>query len=228
MRRDPYARRTGTALALATAALITLSPATAHAEGGILDLFTDGLSRVWSFVTGAAETAGDVVTPPTPVETLRKIKGQEKGEFWSMLEDAGYDLKEIETEVGLIPGIEATYLIRRELSEADREALERRLELHAEKNRGLIARLERAIIYALLDASELGDYRIESLKVKFLPLPAASFVLAPAEAPLEEEHDRIFRAVREQSRMMRHMDRESHRPLSGQSGARPASNVGAR
>jgi hypothetical protein len=216
--------KAGMLVAVAAAVLLAMAPAPAHAEGGIVDVFTEGLSRVWSFITGAAETAGDAVSPPTPVETLRKIKGEEKGEFWTMLEDAGYELKEIETEVGIIPGIETTYILRRELSDADREALERRLELHALNNGGLISRLERAIIYSLLDASELGEYRIEKLKVKFLPLPAASFSLVPSEAPLEEEHDRIFRAVREQGRSLRHIDRESHRPAAVSPAARPISN----
>lgn len=196
------------------ALFVTMSPATARAAG-VIDLITDGVASAWSFisgvVSGAAETAGDVVTPPTPIDTLRMIKGQDKSEFWSMLEDAGYDLKEIETEIGLIPGIKAKYILKRELSDSDREALERRLETHTETSGGLVARLERAIIYALLDASELGEYRIQELEVKFLPLPAASFVLAPAEAPLEEEHDRIFRAVKEQTRAVRHIDREGHR-----------------
>jgi hypothetical protein len=151
------------------------------------------------------------VTPPTPIETLRSIKGEEKSEFWAMLEDAGYDLKEIDTEVGLIPGIEATYLMKRELSEADREALEWRLEKYAESNPGLVGMLQRAIIVALLDASELGEYRIEKVKIQFLPLPAASFTLAPAETPLDEEHDRLFRAIRDQKREIRHIEQETHR-----------------
>lgn len=221
MNSNMPARKAGPFVAVTAAVLFALTPAAARAEGGIVDLFTEGVARVWTFITGAAETAGDAVSPPTPIETLRKIKGEEKGEFWAMLEDAGYELKEIETEVGLIPGIETTYILKRELSDADREALERRLELHALNNGGLIAKLERAIIYSLLDASELGEYRIEKLKVKFLPLPAASFTLAPSESPLDEEHDRIFRAVREQSRNLRQMDREAHESR-GESRRRPS------
>lgn len=228
-------RSLATFVAMTIVTGLVLTPAPARAEsGGILELFTDGLSKAWSFITGAAETAGDVVTPPTPAETLRRIKGEDKGEFWSMLEDAGYDLKEIDTEIGLIPGIVATYVLKRDLTEADREALELRLEKYARDKSGLIARLERAIIYGLLDASELGDYQIEEVKVQFLPLPSASFTLVPNDGPLSGEHDKIYRAVKEQTRMMRHVDREAHsaregkRPPTAAPAARPASVSPAR
>ncbi len=230
MNRDQACRRSIRNLAaVAAITVLVLTPAPARAEGdGILDVFSNGLSRAWSFITGAAGTAGEAVTPPTPIATLRRIKGEEKGEFWAMLEDAGYELKEIDTEVGLIPGIEATYILKRELSDADREALELRLERYARDSGGLIARLERAIIYSLLDASELGDYRIEKLKVQFLPLPAASFTLAPSEGPLDEEHDRIYRAIKEQARTVRHIDREGHRSPPAAPAAHPTSTSPSR
>lgn len=204
---------------LAIAALLTLPVRPAHAQLSLIEEIGEAASSLWSRFTGVIWGVGDAVTPPTPIETLRSIKGEEKGEFWSMLEDAGYDLKEIDTEVGLIPGIEATYLLKRELSDADRDAIEQRLDRHAENEPGLIGSLERTIITALLDASELGEYRIESVKIQFLPLPAASFTLAPAESPLDEEHDRIFRAIKEQRRDLRHIDAEAHgarRPASTQ------------
>lgn len=206
-------KRSATCLA-AAAVLTALSAAPAHAQLSLIEEIGEAASSLWSRVTNVIYGAGDAVTPPTPIETLRSIKGEGKGEFWSMLEDAGYDLKEIDTEIGLIPGIEAKYLLKRELSDADREALEFRIERYAENAPGLIGMLERAIIVALLDASELGEYRIEEVKIQFLPLPAASFTLAPAESPLGEEHDRIFRAVKGQSRDIRRVD-ESHRAVPG-------------
>lgn len=196
------------AAALSTVLVLPLSPA--QAQVSLFDEIGEAASSLWSRVTSLVYGAGDAVTPPTPIETLRSIKGEGKSEFWSMLEDAGYELKEIDTEVGLIPGIEAKYLLKRELSDADREALEFRLERHAENEPGLIGMLQRTIIVALLDASELGEYRIEEVKIQFLPLPAASFTLAPAESPLDEEHDRIFRAIKDQKRDIRRVD-ESHR-----------------
>ncbi|MBI3707059.1 MAG: hypothetical protein HY246_05200 [Proteobacteria bacterium] len=192
------------AMAAALAAvLVVLSTGPSRAEGDVFDSIKEGLKSLWSFVTGAASTAGDAVTPPTSIQTLKSIRGEDKSEFWAMLEDAGYDLKEIDTEVGLIPAIEATYILTRELSEADREALDWRLEKFAKNSSGLIALIERGIIQSLLDASELGDYRVEKVKIQFLPLPKASFTLSPTDAPLEEEHDVIYRAVKEQRREMR-------------------------
>jgi hypothetical protein len=216
--RKGIARMVGAA-ALA-AALVVLSTGPSRAESDILDSVKEGLKSLWSFVTGAASTAGDAVTPPTSIQTLKSIKGEDKSEFWAMLEDAGYDLKEIDTEVGLIPAIEAAYVLTRELSEADREALDWRLEKFAKNNSGLIALLERGIIVSLLDASELGDYRVEKVKIQFLPLPKASFTLVPTEAPLEEEHDLIYRAIKEQRREMRRVG-ESMRSEHGAGSVSP-------
>jgi hypothetical protein len=207
---------------IVTAGLLTAAPARAET---LFDSVVDTLSLVWSTIVSAAGSATEAVTPPTPIATLRSLRGEDKGEFWSMLEDAGYELRHIQTEVGLIPHIEATYVLRRELSDADREALETRLEQYARKDSGLIARLERAIIYSLLDASELGEYQIGELRVSFLPLPAASFTLQPSEGGMEGDHDQIFRAVKEQARELRHFDREQHqlkpRPVSNGSLLKP-------
>jgi len=193
-------------------ALGLLNPAPAKA--GMYDQIVDSMTYIWSVIAGAADTASTAVTPPTPMSTLKHMRGEDKGEFWQMLEDAGYDLKSIDTEVGLIPGVEAVYIYKRELSDADREALEEKLEKHSHGHSGLIARLERAIIYALLDASELGDYRVEHLKVTFLPLPAASFTLIPTSEVMEMEHDKIFRAVKEQHRELRQFRRDFNQARS--------------
>lgn len=213
-------KRGATCIAAAALVMLALLPTSpAHAQVSLFDEIGEAASSLWSRVSNLIYGAGDAVTPPTPIETLRSIKGEGKSEFWSMLEDAGYELKEIDTEVGLIPGIEAKYLLKRELSDADREALEFRLERHAESQPGLIGMLQRTIIVALLDASELGEYRIEEVKIQFLPLPAASFTLAPSESPLDEEHDRIFRAIKDQKREIRRVD-EGHRaaPTSASTG----------
>lgn len=193
------------ATVIVCAGLSVAAPARAES---MFNSVMDTLSYIWSTVVSMAGSAGEAVTPPTPIETLRSLRGEGKGEFWSMLEDAGYELQYINTEVGLIPRIEATYIFRRELSEADREALEDRLDQYARKDGGLIARLERAIIHSLLEASELGEYRVNQLKVSFLPLPSASFSLAPIEGGMDSDHDKIYRAVREQLRELRHMERE--------------------
>jgi hypothetical protein len=194
---------------LATAIVcVGLSAAAPARAESLFDSVMDTLSYVWSSVISMAGSATEAVTPPTPMATLRSLSGEDKGEFWSMLEDAGYELQYINTEVGLIPRIEATYALRRELSEADREALEKRLDLYARNDNGLIARLERAIVHSLLEASELGEYRISQLKVSFLPLPSAAFTLSPAEGGMDGDHDKIYRAVREQTRELRHMERE--------------------
>jgi len=196
-----------TTLAVLTVAVGLMVSPPARAET-LFDSMVNTLGYLWSSVVSMADTAADAVTPPTPMSTLRSLRGEDKGEFWAMLEDAGYELQYINTEVGLIPRLEAFYVFRRELSEADREALELRLDEYTQKDSGLVARLERAIVHTLLEASDLGDYRITQLRVSFLPLPSAAFTLAPSEGGMDSDHDKIYRAVREQTRLLRHMERE--------------------
>jgi len=39
-------------------------------------------------------------------------------------------------------------------------------------------------------------------------LPSAAFTLAPGEGGMDSDHDKIYRAVREQTRLLRHIERE--------------------
>ena len=190
-------------LAIAAAAmvvLIGLTPPALAASPSPIETVTatftaakEWLSDSLTSLFGGAST--DAVTPPSPSDVLRQVGGAGHSEFWDYLKDAGYDLSEIETSVGIIPDIKITFLLVRELSEADRDWLQQELEVDALRRKSLVAKLQRRIIQTLLDASEFQDMRIGKLVLGILPLPSADFVVEPANAPLSEEHDTIYRAV---------------------------------
>lgn len=119
----------------------------------------------------------DMVSPPV---TMRQVSaGATRDPFWHYIEEAGYQFKEAKAEVGLIPGLEFDFVLVRELSEADRNSLERKLEIDAKMRPGLLAMIKRRIINTLLDASAFKEIRIEELSLSLLPLPSAQFSLAP-------------------------------------------------
>ncbi len=160
--------------------------------------------RAWSYVS--APFSGDAsaaIAPPSSPIRERDLRHSGRSGFWEFLYDAGYKFKEAITEVGLIPGIDIEFVIARELSEADRDAIERELEIDAKRNSGLIPAIQRKIVRTLLEASEIEGMRIEKLTIGILPLPSAEFVLAPSEGPMGEEHDTIYRTLLDMRKLTR-------------------------
>lgn len=172
---------------------------------GIADTAASAWDKAKATVFG--ETPGELnVSSSSPMDAVRDMHSPGGSPFWDHLEDAGYKFKELVTEVGIIPGIEFEFVIARELSEADRNALERTLEIDAKRNRGFIPAIQRKIVWTLLEASEVKGMRIEQLKVTMLPLPGVEFVLAPTEGPMSEEHDTIYRNVKDLKRYLKEQE----------------------
>jgi hypothetical protein len=116
--------------------------------------------------------------------------------FFQHLSDAGYQLTEVDMSVGLIPDIKMTFRIVRELSEADRNALERTLEIDDREVPGVTAMAQRQVIRTLLAVSRLERMRVGKLVVGVLPLPSADFTIEPADSPLGEEHNALLQAIK--------------------------------
>jgi hypothetical protein len=133
----------------------------------------------------------------TKVEPVSLVHGLEGGShFFLHLSDAGYQLTEVEMSVGLIPDVKMTFQMVRELSEADRNALERTLEIDDKQVPGLTAMAQRQIIRTLLAVSRSEKMRVGKLVVGVLPLPSASFTIDPADSPLGEEHNSLLQAIK--------------------------------
>ncbi len=134
------------------------------------------------------------VTKVTPSSLVHGMEGG--SHFLQHLSDAGYQLAEIDMSVGLIPDIKLTFHIVRELSEADRNALERTLEIDDREVPGVTAMAQRQIIRTLLAVSRSEKMRVGKLVIGVLPLPSADFTIEPADAPLGEEHNALLQAIR--------------------------------
>jgi hypothetical protein len=150
--------------------------------------FVSDLVEPWSQST---------VQSVTKVEPLSLVHGMEGGShFFSHLSDAGYQLVEIDMSVGLIPDIKLTFQIVREISDADRRALERSLEIDEKQVPGVKAMAERQIIRTLLAVSGSEQMRVGKLVIGVLPLPSADFTIEPSDAPLSEEHSALIQAIK--------------------------------
>jgi hypothetical protein len=137
----------------------------------------------------------DSVTHVTPTSLVR---GFDSGgsHFFQHLADAGYQLTEIDMSVGLIPDAKLTFQIVRELSDADRNALERSLEIDERQVPGITAMAQRQIVRTLLAVSSKEELRVGKLVIGVLPLPSADFTIEPYDAPLGEEHNVLLQAVK--------------------------------
>ncbi|WP_437167283.1 hypothetical protein [Falsiroseomonas sp. E2-1-a4] len=116
-------------------------------------------------------------------------------DFTWLMDIAGYKLKEIESSIGLIPSFGLTFGQARELTEADRDYVERMLDRHAQRNPGPVAVIQRTIVRGILDATEIGGFTVDKVDVDLFPLPRVKFVLTPTDAPLGIEASRILRAI---------------------------------
>ncbi|MBU8543167.1 MULTISPECIES: hypothetical protein [Roseomonadaceae] len=125
---------------------------------------------------------------------LNRSRTQDDDFTW-LMDIAGYKLKEIESSIGLIPTFGLTFGQARELTEADRDYVERMLERHAARNPGPVALVQRTIVRGILDATEIGGFTVDKVDVDLFPLPRVKFVLTPTDAPLGIEASRILRAI---------------------------------
>lgn len=197
-------------LAATVAIVVSLQltgPANAARDGwGWVDSFENLIDSVSEVLMAPFSDEGiDMVSPPV---TMRQAsEGATRDPFWHHLEEAGYEFKEAKAQVGLIPGLEIEFVLVLELSEADRDSLERKLEIDAKQRPGLLSMIKRRIINTLLDASDFEEMRVEELTITLLPLPSAVFSLAPVEAPLGEEHDLIYRALQNMMNQTKSLNR---------------------
>jgi hypothetical protein len=202
MRRAPFALALLAALILAPLAsreataqdvFATLRDSTADLQQAARELYRSTLSLVSRPFTGAPIEA---VTPPSPAQVLQSVeRGAEGNAFWEELSDVGYEVTEIDTSVGLFPEIKMSFQLVRELSEADRDALDRRLEVGAARDQGVLPGIQRRIIQTLLAASDLSDMQVTKLVISVLPLPSAEFKMEPRNGTLTPEHDALYRAI---------------------------------
>lgn len=153
--------------------------------------FGERLGRWWGSLR---ESVG---MGPSALELANRYAGEgdRTDDFNWLMGIAGFKLKSIESTISLIPGLTLEFGQARELSEADREYLERALERHARRHPGPLAAIQRMIVAGILEANEIQGFSVEKLTVTLLPLPYVKFTLTPSDPPLSSDASRILRAI---------------------------------
>ena len=165
-------------LSAMTVALALFQP---HPAAAGFDTVVDDL---WTSVSDFFDDLIEPLTGPIVQSVTRPSPAtlQTQARFWQYLSDSGYEVVSIETDVGVIPNLKVTMQIVRELSEADRLAVTRALEIDDHRDPGLMAMMQRAMVRSLLEVSQSGDMRASKLLITLLPLPSIAFTMTPAEA----------------------------------------------
>jgi hypothetical protein len=168
------------------------------------------LGTAWSAASRPIYWAGGVLgstfsflLPPSAGDLASSAKDEDGSELFRLLGLAGYKLKEIDNDVGLIPGVSFKFAIVREMSEADMDYLDEHLELSQIRNPGLYSQLQRAIIRTVVGINSAGGMQVSELKLTVLPLPKASFSVTPSQVALDEENSALMRAIQRVDRRVR-------------------------
>jgi hypothetical protein len=188
--------RSRVAIFLGGACLLAALPspgAAADIVGDLMDHTRDVVESAWYSLTSPfSGSSAEAIAPPTAAHAMGE---PQSGSFWEDLSDAGYELVDIDTVVGVIPDVKLSYQLVRELSDADRDFIERKLEVADNREPGILPYLQRRIIQSLLAASDMTDMHVTKLVVGVLPLPTAEFKLEPRDAHMSPDHDVLYRAL---------------------------------
>ncbi len=127
---------------------------------------TSVVTNTWSAVTYAASDLRSK-SEPDPVDLAK------------LMDTAGYKLAEFESSVGLIPGASMLFKISREMSESDRDFLERELYKDSRARKSLRSAVQRRLIQAIIDISESDGFQVSKVDVTLLPLPKVDLTISP-------------------------------------------------
>ncbi|WP_374441218.1 hypothetical protein [Stella sp.] len=169
------------------------------------------LSKLWGMAAGAmgwaTDTAMDAVHFVAPPSVRSVATAHESAHLFKLLGYAGYKMKEIDNEVGLIPGLAFKFGLVREASEADLDFLDEQMDLHRFNNPGLLSELQRGIVSTVVAINSGGGMQVSELKLTLLPLPKAEFSITPTETALSEEGSALMRAIQRVDRRIRDISR---------------------
>lgn len=173
------------------------------------------LNRLWSSAMvamgWASDMAMDAVEMVSPPSTRDIASEHDSARLFKLLGFAGYKLKEIDNEVGLIPGLAFKFGLVRELSEADLDYLDEQMDHYRFTHPGVLADVQRGIVSTVVAINSGGGMQVSELKLRLLPLPKAEFSITPSEAALSEEGSALMRAIQRVDRRVRDLSRSEAR-----------------
>ncbi|MBF0129006.1 MAG: hypothetical protein HQL33_03340 [Alphaproteobacteria bacterium] len=164
--------------------------------GSVGDTAGKALETAW-------DAASDLVSSVLPPSPSHLASTEDEQELVKLMSYAGYKLKEIDSQVGIIPTIAFKFALVRELSEADWDFLDYRLELSRFHTPGLLPAIKRAIVEMVMRINTSGGYQVSELKVQMLPLPKVAFSITPKVTALGEESSALMRAIQRMEKRLR-------------------------
>jgi hypothetical protein len=167
--------------------------------GAVVGYSTQAVSWVWN---GFYNNVLYWVSPPSPGSLIDSVSEKDAIKLFKLLGYAGYKLKVVDTDIGIIPGLKIKFGQVKELSDADMEFLDSQLE-EWEQEPGIYDALQRSIIKSVLRVNASGDYRVISLELKLLPLPDVAFTMIPKKIFLGEEASNLMMAIQRVERGVR-------------------------
>jgi phosphate transport system substrate-binding protein len=153
-----------------------------------------------SAVTGAGKL-GQLVVNLLDIDTSASA-------FDSLMDLAGYKTQELQTSIGVIPSAGMTFGMVREMSEADQEYLDRRLEKDRHERPDLLATMQRSIVRSVLDVSEVAGYDISKVEIEIVPLPQVRLFAEPKDGgPKNNDTATILREIERLNERMNEVTR---------------------
>ena len=152
---------------------------------GIHSLVGMAGSTISSFWSMFGITFGEI-NPPSAADSV---------DLTALMEIAGFKVKQLDTDFGLIPGASMTFGLAREMSPADREYLERMLDRDSRRRTGMLSAIQRRIVRTIIDMSARKGYDVSSVEIDLLPLPSVKLVVTPSGGGLSAETTTIIRAI---------------------------------
>lgn len=173
------------------------------------DSFTERAERLWDGVVGLFRFRDTASYYMHRNSTLDRGHARARDDLTALMDVAGYKLKEIESTVSLLPSLQMTFGQARELTDSDREYVERFLDRHALRNPGPLSALQRMIVRSVLEASDLNGLAVDKVEIDLFPLPKVKVVVAPSDAPLGLDAARIMRSIESLNRRLQQMSNRS-------------------
>lgn len=186
-------------LCLPLAGPLTARPALAVTASGILETgqtyamqsFQIAGQYLSSAVTQVSSWIPGLPSPADLLEGMGRVKGPSETDFTNMMDIAGYSVEDFTLGVGIVPETAFNFSQTREISDYDRQYLQRLLRKQKRDSGGPMALAERAIISTVLEFQGFKSFNLTRINVKLLPLPSVVFTAEPKELVFDSKTSHI-------------------------------------
>jgi hypothetical protein len=193
------------AVSLAFGVAASFTPASATASGeqaaGTQSYVDQALGTAGQYWTTISDTllswlpglpSGSVIT-----RHLESPHEMSDTDFKYLMSVAGYSIKSVNMDVGIVPRFSLYFGQTREMSEADEIYLARLLRKHERSMGGPVAASQRLIIRTIMQLEQFPDYNLTKVAVTMLPVPSVEFVAEPKHTVLSPDLSYIAQRIKD-------------------------------